>query len=263
MADTKISDLPTDITTLADGDEFPVADASALTADTFATALEIKTYVNTKPVWAAGSTAANSWPKLTAGTLLTTPEVGAFELDGACLYGCSDAGNRGYIPLRHFIRADATRTLPNDANENAIFNVPTNGRITLEIGTYLFEGIIRVTSMSATSGNALIDILGAGTATAGAWLWWYSGIDATDPSTPATFSSGVRVTQDSAASIVPVATATGLAVIIKGTFEITVAGTLIPSIDQVTAAAAVVSIGSYILFERIGASTLTSVGQWD
>lgn len=44
MADTKISDLPTDITTLADGDKFAVADISALTADTFATALEIKTY---------------------------------------------------------------------------------------------------------------------------------------------------------------------------------------------------------------------------
>lgn len=47
MADTKISDLPTDITTLADGDKFPVADASALTTDTYATALEIKTYANT------------------------------------------------------------------------------------------------------------------------------------------------------------------------------------------------------------------------
>ena len=54
MADTKISDLPTDIVTLADGDKFAVADASATSADTFATALEIKTYVGA-PVKASGA----------------------------------------------------------------------------------------------------------------------------------------------------------------------------------------------------------------
>jgi len=46
MADLKISDLPTDIVTLEDGDKFPVADASALTANTYATAAEVKTYAN-------------------------------------------------------------------------------------------------------------------------------------------------------------------------------------------------------------------------
>ena len=46
MADLKISDLPTDIVTLADGDKFPVADASALSVNTYATALEIREYVN-------------------------------------------------------------------------------------------------------------------------------------------------------------------------------------------------------------------------
>lgn len=46
MADIKIGDLPTDVVTLADGDKFPIADASALTIDTYATALEVKTFVN-------------------------------------------------------------------------------------------------------------------------------------------------------------------------------------------------------------------------
>lgn len=45
MADLKISDLPTDIGTLAAGDKFPVADVSALTANTYCTAQEIKDFV--------------------------------------------------------------------------------------------------------------------------------------------------------------------------------------------------------------------------
>lgn len=49
MADTKISDLPTDIVALASGDKFPVADASALSADTYATATEVKTFTNNVP----------------------------------------------------------------------------------------------------------------------------------------------------------------------------------------------------------------------
>ena len=110
----------------------------------------------------AGSASAGSWPQLTAGSLLTTAEVGALELDATNLYGTTDAGNRGYIGIYHFIRADGTRTLPNDTNENAIFNSPANGRITLETGVYRFQAQIFVTAMSATTGNALIDWLGAG-----------------------------------------------------------------------------------------------------
>lgn len=45
MADLKISDLPTDIVTLAAGDKFPVADVSDLTENTYCTAQEIKDYV--------------------------------------------------------------------------------------------------------------------------------------------------------------------------------------------------------------------------
>jgi hypothetical protein len=49
----------------------------------------------------------------------------------------------------------------------------------------------------------------------------------------------------------------------KGSFTVTGAGTLIPSIDQVTAAAAVVKIGSYFSCERIGSTSVVSIGQWD
>lgn len=199
---------------------------------------------------------------LTTTALAATAAIGSIEVDANCFYGTTDAANRGYIPVRHFIRCDSARTLPNDANENPIFNSPANGTITLETGCYVFEALIRITGMSATSGNALIDILGAGTATAAAWNWYYTGVDATDPAVPIAFQSGIRVTQDSAASIVTAGTGTGLGLWIRGTCEITVAGTLIPSIDLVTATAGSVGIGSYFMIERVGSTSVVSVGQW-
>jgi hypothetical protein len=193
----------------------------------------------------------------------TTPDAGTFpEYDGNCFYGTTDAGNRGVIPVVHFIRADSARTLPNDLNENAIFNSPSNGRITLETGLYKFEALIAVTSMSATSGNALIDWLGAGTATCGAWLWMYFGKDGTN-ATVAALNGATRITQDSAASIQTAGTGTEMMVSARGTFEVTGAGTMIPSIDQVTAAAAVVAVGSYFMCQRMGSTSVVSIGQWD
>lgn len=260
MADAKISAVSA-IDAVAGGDKVAVADASDLTASKSATADQLKTYMTTAPVFAAGSAAANSKPKLTAGTLLTTPEVGALELDATNLYACSDAGNRGYIPIRHFIRCNATRTLPNDTNLNAIFNNPANGRLTLETGTYLFEMMAIVTSMSATSGNALVNILGAGTATVGAWLWRFSGIDNSTPST--SLDDDAQYLTTAASGVLSAGTGTAMRFQAKGTFEVTAAGTLIPSIDQVTAAAAIVSIGSYFICERMGTDAVVSVGQWD
>jgi hypothetical protein len=263
MADTKISAL-TGISggTLADGDKFAVADASDLTTSYSATAANVKTYVNTAPVFAAGSASANTWPKLTSGTLLTTPEAGAVELDANCLYGTTDAGNRGVIPIRHFIRCNAARTLPNDTNENAIFNNPTNGRLTLETGTYLFDMVVGVTAMSATTGNALLDVLGAGTATCDDWLYAVIGKDGTLISVNAVLGT-MPVIQSTPASMFTAGTGAQMWWIAKGSFTVTGAGTLIPSIDQVTAAAASVAIGSYFSCERIGDTSVVSVGQWD
>jgi hypothetical protein len=265
MADTKISAL-TNIASglLAAGDKFPVADASDLTASYHATAANIKTFVNTAPVYAAGSASASTWPTFTSGTLLTTAEDGAIELDADCFYGCTDAGNRGVIPIRHFIRCDSTRTLGNVGTEQAIFNSPTNGRITLETGCYLFEGMLYITSMSGTGGNAAIDPLGAGTATCGSWLYHACGIDATNPTTAATQTGTFSITQQTAASAVTAGTGTSVAIELRGTFEVTGAGTMIPGITLVTSiATAVVAIGSYMMFERIGSTSVVSVGQWD
>lgn len=258
MADTKIS-AAVNNATVAAIDEFATnkAGASQRTA-----ASAIKTFVNVAPVFAAGTAAAGTHPKLTVGAVMTTPEVGALELDANCIYGTTDAGNRGYIPIRHFVRCNVARTLPNDLNENAIFDSPVNGRITLETGTYLFHLLVAITAMSAVAGNALLDVLGAGTAICDDWLYSCMGKDNTLTAIGAV-SGTVAVIQSTPASMFSAGTATELSFEATGSFTVTTAGTLIPSIDQVTAAAAVVAIGSYFTCERIGDTSVVSVGQWD
>lgn len=201
--------------------------------------------------------------KFQAGTNLTTAEDGAIEMDGDCFYGTTDGGNRGVIPVEHIIRADATRTFTSNTSQQAIFTTPANGTLTLETGTYLFEGLIAMTSMSATSGNGKFSLIGAGTATLGAILWRATGQDAAAEAAAAAQGGGWHtIATQTAVNVVTAATGTALAFSVEGTFEVTGAGTIIPSFAQTTAAAAIVSIGSYIKFNRIGSTTMTSVGQW-
>lgn len=258
MADLKISELDAALAA-SETMEFPV-NSGGLSEKV--TAAQLKTLINTAPAFPAGSASAGSWPKLAAGGLLTTPEAGAIERDSNCFYGTTDAGNRGIIPVKHIIRADAVRNFANVGTSQVIFNSPTNGRLTLETGTYLFEGLLYITAMSATSGNALINMLGAGTATISAWLWEAIGNDlaAGTVGTPGRMTS---ITSSSPASIVTASTQTAMGVRVKGTFEVTAAGTLIPSLTLVTASAAILAIGSYLTFERIGSTSVVSVGQWD
>jgi hypothetical protein len=210
----------------------------------------------------AGTTTAAAI-QVTPGTLKTTPVDGDIEMDAECLYACTDAGNRGYIPVRHFIRADATRTFTSNTNQQRIFTTPANGALTLETGTYLFEGLIAMTAMSASSGNGKFSLIGAGTATLGSILWQAFGHDNASQTTGAAAGGmwSVIATQ-TAANIVSAAIGTALSFLVKGTFEVTAAGTIIPSFAQTTAAAAVVSIGSYFSCERVGTTSVTSIGQW-
>lgn len=267
MANVKISALA-DVVTLAAGDKVPVADASDLTATKSATMTEINTFVNASPTFTGlvtlptgdGTTSPVNFP---AGTLKATPADGDIEIDANALYACTDAGNRGVIPVEHIIRADATRTFTSNTTQQAIFTTPAGGTLTLETGTYLFEGLIAMTSMSATSGNGKFSLIGAGTATLGDILWQAFGHDNASQTTGAAAGGmwSVIATQ-TAANVVTAATGTALSFLVKGTFIVTVAGTIIPSFAQTTAAAAVVSIGSYFKCNRIGSTSVTSVGQW-
>lgn len=259
MADTKISAL-TAVATPAGTDEFGVNQGGVSKKETLA---QIKTFVNTAPVFAAGSATAGSWPDITSGTLLTTAEVGAWEFDGNCMYMTTDAGNRGLLPVENFIRADATRTFTSNTSQQALFNSPTNGTLTLETGTYLFECLIGMDTMSGTSGNGKFSVLGAGTATLGAVLYLAWGRDALQSATGgAVGGSGQTTATVAGTDTITAATSAEVYILIRGTFEVTGAGTIIPSFAQTTAAAAVLKIGSFFKCNRVGSTTATFVGQW-
>lgn len=202
---------------------------------------------------------------LQPGTNMTTPTDGSFEMDADVLYFTHDTGNRGVVVNTQLIRADTTRTFTSNTSQQAIFTTPTNGTLTLETGTYLFEGLIAMTSMSATSGNGKFSLSGAGTATLGSVLWQAIGQDgagAVETTGGAAGTSFHIIAAQTATNIVTTATGTELCFLVKGTFEVSGAGTIIPSFAQTTAAAAVVSVGSYFQTNRIGSTTVTSIGQW-
>ena len=259
MADTRITNL-TATATPAGTDELPTEQSAVSKKLTLA---QIKTFANTAPAFAAGSTSAGSWPVHTPGAnLLTTAEAGAIEVDANCFYGTTDAGNRGVIPVQHYIRCHSDQGAYGASATHVVFTTPTNGTLTLETGVYRFDGILQMTTMSATSGNSKLDILGAGGATTAVWMWEATALDNSSPLGPITAQTTFSVTKASPTSIATATAATTLQVTCRGTFEVTVAGTIIPTWTQVTSDSAVLKAGSYMMFQRIGATTMTSVGQW-
>ena len=161
-----------------------------------------------------------------------------------------------------WIQQNATYTLTSSTAAQKLFNASTNGTLALPIGTYRYEAIVYLTTMSATSGNGAFGILGAGTATISSALSQAVGIDvALGAGAAAGTSYWTGVTSN--AAIVTIATAGSLGVTIRGTFRVSVAGTIIPSFTLTTAAAAVVQTNSYFMCRRISTSdTATTYGPW-
>lgn len=163
---------------------------------------------------------------------------------------------------QYWIQQSATYTLTNTTGVQKLFNASTNGALTLPIGTYRYETLLSISSMSATSGNGAFAILGAGTATVSSALSQSMGVDAAITSVGAA-STAYWTGVTSPANVVTAAAATALGVNIRGVFRISVAGTIIPSIFLTTGSPAVVQTDSYFTATRISTSaTATTYGPW-
>lgn len=163
----------------------------------------------------------------------------------------------------YWIRAATDRTLASQTAEQPMFNVPTNGRFTAVTGVYVFDWQFVITAMSATSGNARFDFLGAGTAVLGDIVWSVRGLDNTAPDTIASDLAATFQVDTSAASVVTAGTGTALRLKADGIFQVNTAGTVQPALALVTAAAAVVQNGSYFRARRVGDVGMTAIGPWD
>jgi hypothetical protein len=167
------------------------------------------------------------------------------------------------IAAGQFCRLNADYTLTSQTAAQKLFNASTNGALTLPVGTYELEAVITITGMSATSGNGAFGLLGAGTAVLANQEISAVGLDATTQVTGVANGGGV-LNQVSAftTNTVTAATGTAMGFTLKGMFDVTTAGTIIPSIALVTAAAAVVKKGSFFKVRKIAAAAVVTLGNW-
>jgi hypothetical protein len=176
-------------------------------------------------------------------------------------WAAPSGGGGGVAPS--YILQNTDRTLTSTTAAQQIFNQTTNGRITLTTGLYEFQLLIDIDTMSATSGNATFSLVGAGTATAFIELAQAVGIDNNNElGTGARTGDGMRA---GAGTLALASSATGTAVLseIYGTFEVTVAGTLIPSIALDTAVPAVVRAGTFMRITKLGNAGVYASGDFD
>lgn len=167
-----------------------------------------------------------------------------------------------FSPASYFwCKQQATNTLTSTTAAQKLFNTSTNGALTIPVGVYFFEAMLYLLTMSATSGNGAFSL--AGTATLNSFLYQVVGIDSTTPLTGAAAQQLGAQANASAASMITATTGTGMLVSLRGTFDCTVTGTIIPSIALVTAAAAVVQAGSFFKCWRAATTSgNTTSGSW-
>jgi hypothetical protein len=153
----------------------------------------------------------------------------------------------------------ANYTLTSVTSAQKLFNWSTNGALSLAGGTYRFSCSLLLTSMSSTSGSAKFDLKGAGSAVFGKMSMQDFGSRGTVAVGGTTATSGTASdVPASGGALASVATSAALRASIHGTFEITTAGTIIPSNALDVVAAAVVKACSY--FECINLGPAEALG---
>lgn len=213
------------------------------------------------------NTTANSTNlRLSAQTVPSTSVAGTIEYDGKVFYMSPATNARGVIPTQQIIVSNATFTLTSSTSLQKLFGFtggPAAGALNVETGvTYMFESQFSLSSMSATSGNFGFSVLGSGNATIGSAAWQSVGFDSTTLSTAGAFGGVFSSANGVTGNILVAGTGTAAAVNVKGIIRVTTGGTIIPSIQLTTAAAAVVGINSWFQVNPIGTNTFGYVGNW-
>jgi hypothetical protein len=154
--------------------------------------------------------------------------------------------------------------LSNTTNLQKMFDITTNGAMILPRGTFLVDWFFAVENMSATSGNALVSLLGAGTAgSIASTILSAVGIDGAADTTANQTGKYVLTSTATTGNLFTATTNTTMMARIKAVLSVGTAGTIIPSIGLTTAiGTATVRSGSYCLVEQVllyGGTTLGDV----
>ena len=148
-------------------------------------------------------------------------------------------------PLPAWGVLQANHVLASTIAAQKLFNWSANGALTLATGTWRFSCSLLITAMSTTSGSAKFDLKGAGTAAIGKMsMQDFGGRGSVAAGAASALSGSASDLPSSTAGLTTAVSATAMRASIHGLFEITSAGTIIPSIALDVAAAAIVNAGS-------------------
>lgn len=181
--------------------------------------------------------------------------TGTLEFTNPAFYLTPATSQRGVVLADQFILQQATYTLTSQTAAQKLFST-TNGAVTLVAGTYEFECVFSLSSMSSSSGSFGFALGGGATFTQ---YWWSNANKATLAT-----AAGGQVTYNTAANTT-IATATTATVGFArcgGILVVATGGTVIPQVSLGVAAAAVVGVGSYFKIRALGDSAATSIGNW-
>lgn len=144
-----------------------------------------------------------------------------------------------------------------------IFNSTTNGALTLDPGIYTYKLHLYLDSMSSTSGNLGFNLKGAGTATLVNRPTMVIGKET--PGTVGTMSGKVLTVPSGTAPLVTASTSGDFGAVLDGLFEVSAAGTIIPSINLQTSSSAVVLQSTFFTCTQISTLSMAAVdyhGPW-
>ena len=187
---------------------------------------------------------------------LGSATTGTLEFTNPAFYLTPATSQRGVVLADQFILQQATYTLTSQTAAQKLFNSVSNGTVTLVAGTYEFDCVFSLSSMSSSSGSFGFALGGGATFTQ---YWWSNANKATLAT-----AAGGQVTYNTAANTA-IATATTATVAFArcgGILVVTVGGTIIPQVSLGVAAAAVVGVGSYFKIRALGDSAAVSSGNW-
>ena len=224
--------------------------------------------MNTTPsggwIQIGAGTATRAEIVLTSGTNLTTAAAGSVEYDGTCLYFTPFSTARSVVLEEQLVVLGTAYTLTSQTAAQKLFNATANGAVTLPLGTYQFECMFSLSSMSSTSGSFGF-ALGVGTAVIGSQGWIAFAQKGTATLATATAEQVTYNTAANTALATASANTVGYAYI-KGFFRVTTAGTVIPQVSLGVAAAAIVGVQSFFKVSPVSstnaAATNISVGNW-
>ena len=202
--------------------------------------------------------------QIPVGILNTTPVAGGLQADGNGFLNYTHVGGItevGVVEATQMASLTTAYTLTSQTAAQKAFNSSTNGALTVAAGTsYFFEGLISLSSMSATSGSFGFAL--GGTATLTSITWVSNGLKAATLTTAATNQMTFNTTSANT-SVVTANTSTAGYMFVKGIVRVNASGTLIPQVSLGIAAAAVVGVNSYFKLIPIGTNTTTNIGNWN